>query len=288
VLQRYEWQYVHQRERQAEAAGSLLQLGPTLQPPASQRPLTDAERAFAKEYLQLDLLYQGELACQAPPACFDSPASRYPGISQVEFRHVTPARPLAHCHLNGGVLLLRSAAFAEAVIRREPQLDRASLAAIGSLDQDEADGLLRAAGARDSTAPTGTVVDDSAEGHQSYRSCHLPSDRFVGFCSWAWGYKRGNRSMFDQLRPCQLATYHAHCLLQPFEKLESMQRMLDKTAHCQHEHAAGERLADSRLQSGDRPTARKSTGAHTRDSRRGNSEVLGKWGPKAPGGPGRG
>ena len=67
-----------------------------------------------------------------------------------------------------------------------------------------------------------------------------------------------------------------------------MQRMLDKTAHCKHEHTAGEQLAD-RLQSGDRLAARrrKGTVARTRD-RRGNGEVLGKWGPKAPGGPGRG
>ena len=170
VLRRYEWQYV-QRERQVEAAGSVLQLGPSLQqPPASQRPLTGTERTFAKEYLQLDLLYQGlcagaacvqiftglhmgiwsgcppplidarphfprppspspmrlaiphapgELACQAPPACFDWPANRHPGtrpgtrpgirpgIRRVEPRHATSARPLAHCHLNGGVLLLR-------------------------------------------------------------------------------------------------------------------------------------------------------------------------------------
>ena len=121
------------------------------------------------------------------------------------------------CSLNGGVLLATSESrpIVERVIAREPNFaahwGNASYRML-LFDQDIADEEVRRGGAQS--------------------SCPLPVDRFVAFCWWAWGPKRGNRTHFDRLWPCRLATYHTNCLTTVGDKERSMQRMLQKTAHC--------------------------------------------------------
>lgn len=174
-----------------------------------------------------DIRFQSEFACQRD-ACQSS-------------------QPPPTCHLNGGVLLLRSASFAELVIRRgEPdfaaaandlQTPKGVKRAARALDQDTADAVMR----------TG-----------QFRACHLPSEWFVGFCSWMFGYNKGNRSLFDALRPCEIIAYHGHCLVGAGAKLASMQRMLNKTRHCDGDGASRVVAQDA------------------------SREVLGMWGPKEP------
>ena len=76
------------------------------------------------------------------------------------------------------------------------------------------------------------IADEEVRRGGAQSSCPLPVDRFVAFCWWAWGPKRGNRTHFDRLWPCRLATYHTNCLTTVGDKERSMQRMLQKTAHC--------------------------------------------------------
>jgi hypothetical protein len=170
-----------------------------------------------------DLQFQGELACGSSTTC-------------------ARGLPPETCHLNGGVLLVRSAALVSRVIERgEPDFRplaaqrRGPLTAV--LDQDIAESVIR-----------------SSAGNLT--ACHLPSDAFVGFCMWAWGYNKGNRSLFDRLDPCALVSYHAHCLVSSSDKRLSMERMLSKTRHC--------------------------VGRGGSSSGGGNGHVLGRWGPRAP------
>lgn len=82
-------------------------------------------------------------------------------------------------------------------------------------DQDVADELIRSSsssssrGTHNGKSHNGKSRNGNRNGHGLlYSSCPLPSHQFVGFCSWAWGYNRGNRSHFDQLVPCELVSYH--------------------------------------------------------------------------------
>lgn len=178
-----------------------------------RNPFT-ALRAIANH----QLLYQGERMC------VEDEAARSAG------------RPLPGCHVNGGILLLRSAALAAQVIAREPWLGSTSAAAKPPLDQDYVDEIIH--------APNGR-----------HTAGHLPARLFVGFCSWSWGYIKGNRSLWDALDPCELVAYHAHCMVSTPLKRESMERMLLKVE-----------AADCHMP---RPANAK-------------ARVLGRWGPKAP------
>ena len=179
-----------------------------------------------------DISFQGELACQH--------ASCRGG------------RPSETCHLNGGVLLLRSALLVAKVIQQgEPDFRMANAADKGgpphgksasrALDQDTADAVMRMGG---------------------FTSCHLPSEWFIGFCAWSFGYNKGNRSFVDGLKPCDLVGYHAHCLVGARTKVTSMQRMLDKTAHCDASSGSTRRVGGNAEAAG--------------------ADLLGRWGPKAP------
>ena len=118
------------------------------------------------------------------------------------------------------------------------------------------------AAAREHTIAYTNILDQDVANavirERAFSACQLPSAAFVGFCSWAWGYKRGNRSFFDALRPCELVSYHAHCIISVKDKLASMRRMLDKTAHCV----------------GDGGRAASGGGS--------GGGVLGMWGPREP------
>lgn len=146
-----------------------------------------------------DILYQSEFACPAA-SCLATPA---------------PTSPLGAgaCALNGGVMLVRSVALVRRVVSLEPDFGVAPgrAGATPVYDQDVADSVARGG---------------------DFSFCPLPSASFVGFCWWAWGYNRGNRSLVDRLYPCRLASFHAHCISSPDAKRDAMQRMLDKTAHC--------------------------------------------------------
>lgn len=151
--------------------------------------------------------YQSELACDAA-SCAAVPRRRGDRVA---------GSPPELCSINGGVLLATSESrpIVERVIAREPNFaahwGNASYRML-LFDQDIADEEVRRGGAQS--------------------SCPLPVDRFVAFCWWAWGPKRGNRTHFDRLWPCRLATYHTNCLTTVGDKERSMQRMLQKTAHC--------------------------------------------------------
>lgn len=151
----------------------------------------------------------------------------------------------ASCHVNGGVLLARRSLvpFIEKLIEHEPRFEhmqRALRASNPVLDQDVVTSLLQRGGGQ----PT---------------SCPLPSTQFVGFCSWQSGYARGNRSFFDLLRPCDLVSYHAHCLVATKDKLLSIRRMLNKTEHCLQAGGSARLFAERRRR-----------------------ERLGPWGPIEP------
>ena len=77
------------------------------------------------------------------------------------------------------------------------------------------------------------------------------------------GYNKGNRSHFDHLNPCALASYHAHCLVSERDKRASMERMLAKTQHCVSTET------------------RRRAGAGNGAGEGGGALVLGKWGPRA-------
>ena len=198
---------------------------------------------------RFDIRFQGELACAT--TC-------------------EAGRPPPFCRVNGGVLLLRNAEVARAVILREPPFARFAVS-VGSGGSGGGSALRRGGGSRrGGVAPPSAdddhgalamldqdVADDVVRASGQFTSCPLPSDAFVGYCSWAWGYHRGNRSAFDALRPCELVSYHAHCILSAKDKLKSMRRMLEKTAHCKPTSTKDERAAHS-------------------------GERLGRWGPRAP------
>ena len=172
-----------------------------------------------------DILYQSEFACAAPCGAGSG------------------ASP---CTLNGGVMLVRSAALVREVVAREPNL---SSAVKPPLDQDVADAVARGGG---------------------YRACPLPAASWVGFCWWAWGYNRGNRSLFDRLLPCQLVTFHAHCIGSREGKHEAMARMLDKTKHC-----AGRGDADTTRLGMWGPRARPTARAPTKSKSKGGGKARG-------------
>ena len=155
-------------------------------------------------YQNYDIQFQGELACDASHSACAS------GL------------PPSSCHLNGGVLLVRSAQLVAAVIAREPPFNAPLNVSSGGyvLDQDVAEDVVRSSAGR-------------------FSACALPPHAFVGFCMWAWGYNKGNRSHFDHLDPCAIVSYHAHCISQSADKLASMQRMANKTAHCVGRGGAG-------------------------------------------------
>ena len=171
-----------------------------------------------------DLRFQSERACAPASSCEVS----------------------ASCHVNGGVLLARRSLtpFIEKLIGHEPRFEvmqRTLRKSTAALDQDVVTSLLQL-------------------GRGQPTSCPLPSTHFVGFCSWQSGYARGNRSFFDNLRPCDLVSYHAHCLIATKDKLLSIQRMLNKTAHCPQAGGTGSaRFAERRW-----------------------PERLGPWGPIEP------
>ena len=176
-----------------------------------------------------DLQFQGELACSS------------------ERNACANGLPPGTCHFNGGVLFVRSVALVSRIINRgEPDFRLMAARRKGStaatvLDQDIAESVVR-----------------SSAGN--FSACHLPSHAFVGFCMWAWGYNKGNRSHFDRLDPCALTSYHAHCLVSERDKRASMQRMLSKTQHC---------------------VERASGGGSSAAGGRGE-HVLGRWGPRPP------
>lgn len=143
-----------------------------------------------------DILYQSEFACPST-SCLGTPT-------------LTAPMGAGACALNGGVMLVRSAALVRRVVSLEPDFSTAPTGA-PPYDQDVADRVARGG---------------------DFSFCPLPSASFVGFCWWAWGYNRGNRSLIDRLYPCRLASFHAHCISSPDGKRDAMQRMLDKTAHC--------------------------------------------------------
>lgn len=143
-----------------------------------------------------DILFQSEFACPAT-SCLATPT-------------LTAPVGAGACALNGGVMLVRSAALVRRVVSLEPDFGAAPTGQ-PPFDQDAADRVARGG---------------------DFSFCPLPLASFVGFCWWAWGYNRGNRSLIDRLYPCRLASFHAHCISSPEGKRDAMQRMLDKTAHC--------------------------------------------------------
>ena len=180
-----------------------------------------------------DIRFLAELACEASSTCASQPAWRKPMR--------LPGSAPWPCSLNGGILLLTSRTLAARVVAREPIFEYGHKNASGMpIDQDAADEIAN---------------HQSATGVREFSSCALPSSSFVGFCWWAWGYNKGNRSLFDNLRPCKLAAFHAHCMVSVSQKVAAIERMLSKTAQCP----------------GGDPTSAETTG-----------ERLGKWGPRAP------
>ena len=182
-----------------------------------------------------DIRFLAELACAPTATCASQPAWRAPV-------RLPGAAPWP-CSLNGGVLLLTSQRLAARVAEREPVFDYRHKNSSGlPIDQDPAD----------------EIANRRGHAGGDFSSCALPTS-FVGFCWWAWGYNKGNRTLFDQLRPCELAAFHAHCLVSVAQKVTAIERMLSKTAHCSDgtssSAAGGDGAADERL---------------------------GKWGPRAP------
>jgi hypothetical protein len=186
--------------------------------------------------------FLAELACAPTATCGSQPAWRKPS-------RLPGAAPWP-CSLNGGVLLLASQTLAARVVEREPIFEYHSInASQMPIDQDAADEI--------ANRRRGEKAD--------FSSCALPSSSFVGFCWWAWGYIKGNRTLFDDLRPCELATFHAHCIVSVAQKRAAMERMLTKTAHCDGNRSS-EGIREQRLGKWG-PAA--SPGARARCGRRG-------------------
>lgn len=73
-----------------------------------------------------------------------------------------------------------------------------------------------------------------ASNHPSCSSLTLPSLALCSrSCWWTSGPNKGNRSLFDQLPRCGIATFHTSCAISASLKKEAMLRMLDKTRTCQ-------------------------------------------------------
>lgn len=91
----------------------------------------------------------------------------------------------------------------------------------------------------------------------------LVADRNVATlrsCWWTLGYKHGNRTLVDNLERCKITSFHASCAASKEEKLETMTRMLRKTAGCS---------VDGRRRGGRLGVATD------------NAQTLGAWGPRA-------
>ena len=153
-----------------------------------------------------DIRFQTSLACSAR-TCAETP--KHEGLQ------VHGAPPIMRpCQLNGGVFFVSNQKLVDRVLDWEPAL-------IGSRD-------INAVNHADIDQDLADIVVRSG----NFSFCPLPAGQFVGHCFNRQLEPRGNRSFFEGLAPCQIATYHTTCIASAAQKGLAMQRMLNRTAHC--------------------------------------------------------
>ena len=150
-----------------------------------------------------DMRFQTSLAC---PAATCAAAPRFEGYARLN------GAPLMRpCQVNGGFLLISNRELVRQVLHRETPSIGGNAVNRGDIDQDTADPVVRSG---------------------NFSFCPLPPTHFVGQCFYRGVEPAGNRSFFENLRACQLVTYHTTCIGMTRQKANAMAAMLNKTAHC--------------------------------------------------------
>ena len=152
---------------------------------------------------RFDMRFQTSLACPAP-TCAAAP--RFEGYARLN------GAPLMRpCQVNGGFLLISNRELVRQVLERETRSIGGNAVNRGDIDQDTADPVVRSG---------------------NFSFCPLPPTLFVGQCFYRSAEPVGNRSFFENLKACQLATYHTTCIGMTRQKANAMAAMLNRTAHC--------------------------------------------------------